>query len=349
MKNYIGIKMLSSLIIGLAASSTLSAQVLDTPVATVRLTETSVISQRQLREDVRVFEQQLRQSLSEQQRREVLDAKINEILLKQGAQRENIQVTDSEVNSAINQQRSQLGAQVSDAQFRQLVENQTGMNYEQYRQEIRNTLIQQRFVAQEKQDIFDQLEEPSDDEIQSVYEENETSFINPSMRGFTHIFFDTRNADDEKADELRQRADSLYREIRNGDRTFQQAVNYANDSNDIQAGDFGYIQRGDEQAQNLLGQDFIDAVFRLEVEQVSRVIESNLGYHIVRVTDSRSPRLLGLEDPVYPGQSLTVRQHISQYIMQEEQQGLLERALEELVSELRDEADISVFEENLSW
>ncbi|AFG37685.1 peptidylprolyl isomerase [Spirochaeta africana] len=337
------------ILFALLGAAPIYAQVLDTPVATVRLTETTVVTQRQLRDEIRMFEQQLRRSLSQEQRREVLDAKVNEILLRQGAARDGIRVTDSEINAAINQQRSQLGAQVSDSQFRQLVENQTGMSWDEYRQEIRNTLIQQRYVVESKQDVFEQLQEPSESDIRRVYEENETSFLNPSMRGFTHIFFDTRNVDDDQKDAARRRADRLYREIRSGERSFQNAVNYANDASDIQAGDFGYIQRGDQQAQSLLGRSFIDAVFELEEDQVSRVIESNLGFHIVRVTDKRSPRLLGLDDPVYPGQSMTVRTHIAQYIMQEQQQALLEQALEELIAELREDADINIFEDNLTW
>lgn len=326
-----------------------SAQLLDQPAATVRLTETTVITQRQLRDEVRQFEQQSRQTLQGEERREILEAKINEILLKQGAQRMGVRVADSEVNAAIAQQRSQLGATVSDAQFRQLVENQTGMSFEDFRREMRDTIMLQRYIEQSKPNMIEQIAEPSENEIQRVYDENETSFLNPSMRGFTHIFYDTRNMSDEEKDDARRRADAKYREIRNGQKTFQQAVNAAMDASDVQVGDSAYIQRGDQQTQALMGRSFVDAVFQLEEDQVSRVIESNLGYHIVRVTDKRSPRLLGLDDPIYPGESTTVRQNIRQRIMQHQAQQLQMKAIEELVSELRDEADIAVFEQSLEW
>lgn len=338
-----------TLIFLLGGIGSVTAQVLDSPVATVRLTETAVITQRQLRQDVNLFEQQLRQSLTTEQRREVLDAKINDLLLKQGARRAGISVSNAELSSTIAQQRAQIGVQISDAQFRELILQQTGLSYEEFEAEIRDTLLQQKFLAESKQHIFSELSEPTEAEIRKVYEENETSFINPSMRGFTHIFFDARGKSDSERQEISSQAEALSRQIRSGERNFQQAVNFAMDASNIHAGDFGYIQRGDQQAVSLLGQNFIDTVFAMAENQISRVIQSNLGYHIVKVTDVRSPRLLGLDDPIFPGQSMTVRSNIVQYILQEKQQVLLERALEELITELRDEAEITVFSDNLSW
>mgnify|MGYP001548219915 CR=1 FL=1 len=334
-------------------SVSISAQVLDSPVATVRLSSTEVITQRSLKQDVQRYEEQLGRALTVEQRREVLDAKINEVLLKQGADRANVTVADSEVSEVLDQQKAQLGAAVSDEQFRRLLEQQTGMSYADVFEQIRRTLVQQRFLAESKRDVINppgaSSRLPAPSEVRKVYEENQTNFINPAMSGFTHIFFDSRNLSEQEKSELLARAQAKHDEIAGGKTSFQRAVNAAMDDSSVQAGDFGYIVRGDQQAMALLGSSFVDAVFALEEEEVSEVIESNIGYHIIKVTDKRAPRLLEMDDPIYPGQSLTVRMQIIQYLQQQKQQERFQTALQELIGELREDADITIFEERLNW
>ncbi len=347
MKQKATVQKLGLVLLMVLSSVQVYAQRMDSPAATVRLTETEVVTSRQLQHDIELIEQQAQIELNAAQRREVLDAKINEILIKQAANRANITVSDSDVDAMIQQQRAQLGQQVTDAQFRQLVEQQTGMSYEYFREQIWGSLLQQQYIAQAKRDLFTNAQPPSDEEIQQVYEENQTKFINPAMVGFSHIFYDTRNVGEDRRQEIRARADARYREIRNGQISFQEAVNNALDDSTVQAGNFGYLHRGDNQARALLGENFVDAVFALDENEVSRVIESNLGFHIVKISDKRAPRMLELDDPLLPGQTLTVRAQIVQYIMQQRQQQLLEQALTEIISELRAEAEITVFEQNL--
>jgi parvulin-like peptidyl-prolyl isomerase len=108
--------------------------------------------------------------------------------------------------------------------------------------------------------------------------------------------------------------------------------------------------RQDGNSRQLLGQDFIDEVFRVDEGEISDgVLESNVGYHIVKVTNRRRARILDLNDPVLPGQNITVRDQIRNYLLANEQQRAFQRALEEVVQELRNQAEVRIFEENLDW
>ncbi len=325
-------------------------QLLDQPVAVVRLTETVNIGRRELRQQVELLEQQLGRQLSPENRRELLDAQIAEVLLNQAAERKRIRVTQEDVDQAIAQQRATLGQPVSDAQFRQLVARESGVSWEEYVDQVRERLIQERYILEEKRSIIRDISAPTEAEIRRFYDENATQFANPAMVRFSHLYIDTRNLSNQEKQERRERAEELYGRIRSGAATFAELLDESLDDATFSGGDFGYLLRQDQQSLRLLGAGFIDGVFEVEEGEVSDgVLESNVGYHIVRVTNKRRARILELSDPVLPGQNTTVRDQIRNYILSNKQQQAFQRAIQEVVDELREEAEVTVFEQNLDW
>ncbi|MCL1818167.1 MAG: peptidylprolyl isomerase, partial [Spirochaetaceae bacterium] len=71
--------------------------------------------------------------------------------------------------------------------------------------------------------------------------------------------------------------------------------------------------------------------------------------HIFQVTDRREPRLLGLKDPIFPDAPVTVEDHIKDRIMAQNQQLTFQRALNDLIEELKKDAEVTIFEQNLNW
>lgn len=333
-----------------AVGSLAFGQLLDQPVAVVRLTETVNIGQRELRQQVELLERQLGRSLSPENRRELLDAQIAEVLLNQAAERNRIRVTQEEVDQAIAQQRAAVGQPMTDAQFRQLVTRESGVPWDEYVEQVRERLIQERYIIEEKRSTLQDVEPPTEAEIRRFYEENATQFSNPAMVRFSHLFIDTRNLSNQEKQERRERAETLYRRIQSGAASFDELLEESLDDATYSGGDFGYLLRQDPQSQRLLGTSFIDDVFEVEEGQVSDgVLESNVGYHIVRVANKRRARILELTDPVLPGQNTTVRDQIRNFILSNKQQQAFQQAIQEVVEELREEAEITIFEQNLDW
>ena len=326
------------------------AQVLDKPVAVVRLHETANIGQRVMRQQTQLVEEQLGRSVSQSERRELLQAQISEELINQAAAEANIQVTDSEMQQAITNQRAGLDQPLSEEQFRRLIEQRAGLTWDEYRDQIRQRLLQEKYILQEKQDVLQSVETPSQAEIQRFYDENATEFSNPAMVRFEHVFIDTRQSSNAETRRKRDTIEELYSEIQSGSTSFDELLDASVDDASYSAGDFGYLMRQDAANRQLLGQGFIDTVFSLDQGEMSDgIIESNVGFHIVRVTNKRRARILDLNDPVLPGRNVTVRDQIRNYLVGNEQQRAFQRALEEVVQELRDRADIQVYEENLDW
>ncbi len=339
----------ATVVLGAAVPAQVSAQVLDQPVAIVRFEETVNIGQRELRQQVEFIEQQIQQRLTKEHRGEVLEAKIAEVLIMQAAERDGIEVSRGELQQGIDQQRQSVNRQLSEEQFRSLIEREMDMEWDDYVEEVRGRLIQERYVLESRREMFEAVESPSEREIRRVYEENASEFMNPAMIRFNHIFLDTRDVDGSARAEKREKADALWDEIEAGDRSFEDVLRAADDDTTYSGGDFGYLLRGEYQNLSVLGQDFIDEMFELEEGDVAGVIESNAGYHIVQVRDRRRARVLDLDDPLFPGQNVTVRNQIENYLMMERQQDLFQRALQEVVDELRDEAEVTVYEDRLDW
>jgi parvulin-like peptidyl-prolyl isomerase len=343
-------RIVAVLILALVALAPVAAQILDQPVAVVRLHETANVGQRELREQERLLEQQLGRDLSAEDRRELLEAQINEILITQAADELNVRVTEEEVQRAVAQQRASVGQPVSEEQFRRMVQDQMGLSWEEYREQIRERLIQEKYIMEQKRSVLEDIGPPTEQDIRDFYEENATRFTNPAMVRFKHLFVDTRNLSDEEVAEKRERAQELYRRLQRGEKDFDELIDESLDDPTFSGGDFGYLMRQSQQDRNLLGQDFIQTVFSLEEGETSDgLVESNVGFHIVQVTNRRSPRILDVDDPLLPGQSTTVRDQIRNYLLANQQQRAFQQALQEVVEDLRADAEVTVYEDNLDW
>ncbi len=87
----------------------------------------------------------------------------------------------------------------------------------------------------------------------------------------------------------------------------------------------------------------------MKVNESSGVLQSNIGYHIIRITEKIPFRLLGLDDPIPPQNASTVRQEISAQLMLKKQAEIYQQVVEELLAELKKKAEIKKFEDNLTW
>ncbi len=340
----------------LLSSGAVFAQLIDKPVATVKLSKLEVISVKQFRQQVEGFEARTNNQLSIDDRRKLLDLMISEILINQAAAMENLTVTQAEIDSRIEVAKKtgglglNLNRGLTDQEFRSLLQR-SGLTWEAYLDELKKAILQQKYVMQKKKPFFDKIAPPADDEIQEFYEENKTVFVAPDMVRFKHIYIDTRNltSKDEK-EQARQRAEEIYRELRSGASFDDLVVKYSDDrSSRYKGGDFGYLRRDDQARKQLLGKDFFEAPFKLSVGQVSNVLQSNIGFHIIKVTEKIPFHLLGLDDPIPPQNDSTVREQIRDQLLQRKQAEYYQQALLDLLDELKKKAEIRVFEENLSW
>jgi parvulin-like peptidyl-prolyl isomerase len=322
------------------------------PAAIVRLTKSEPITVKQFRVEVEKMQKQAGRTLNATERRQVLDVMINERLAIQAAERDRITVSENELNQQIQQLKAQmaqtLGRQPTDAEFATAVRNETDLDIPAFRDQLRRQYLVQKYLLSKKQDVIQSVQSPSEAEILSTYNLAKAQFVRPETVRFSmiQVVFGDTAADKTRA---RETADRLTREIGSNPAKFDEAVVRGQAAGSgYQGGDGGYLPRN-IQAQQVVGQEFMDIAFSLKQGEVSRMIENTGGYQIIKITETYEQRNLELDDIFQLGTRVTVREYITNSLLQQRQQTVLERASQELVTELRAGNPFQVFDSNLSW
>jgi parvulin-like peptidyl-prolyl isomerase len=350
------------------AGGFLSAQSDLQPVAIVRLTKSEPITVKQWRAEVeKLVWPQLAQRLgrqpatqeinsaaqgvSKEEKRQVLEMMINERLALQAAERDKIVVSEGEVNQHLQQLRGavegSIGRAPTEAEFATAVRNETGLDVPAFREQRRKQLIVQKYLLSKKQGQIDAVKAPSDAEILNIYTLEKSRFVRPETVRFSMIMVPfTDAASKTRAKDV---ADRLVRDIGTNAAKFDEAVLKGRAPNaGYQAGDGRYLPRTSE-AQNAVGAEFMEAAFALKQGQVSRLLESERGYQIIKITETLEQKNLELDDIYQPGDRMTLREFIGQSVYMRQYQQALVTAQEELVTELRKGNPFQIMEANLNW
>jgi parvulin-like peptidyl-prolyl isomerase len=322
------------------------------PAATVNLTKTEAITVGQLRTDVERMEKASGKTLTKAERLQVLDVLINERLVIQAAERDKIMVTENEINQQIEQLRNalaqQLGRKPTDAEFAQAVKNESGIELKDFREQYRKQLIVQKYLMAKKGDLINSIKMPTDQEIQNEYILLRGKLVRPETIRCSMIQV-AYGADAASRTKAKALADSLVKEINNDPSKFDEVAQRSVTPNSgYQAGDAGYLPRNPE-ARNLVGQAFMDAAFNLKQGQVSKLIEGQQGYQIIKITENYAEKQLELTDIFQLGTRITVRDYIGQGLLTQRQQEVLKQASEEIVTDLRKGKTFQIFENNINW
>ncbi len=336
----------------LACGSLAFAQLDLQPAAIVKLTKSEPITVKMIKTEVQKIEVQAGRTLTVPERKQVLDVMINERLALQAADRDKVVITETELTNQLQQSRSvmaqSIGRNPTDAEFEAAVKSETGMDFPAFKEQLRRQLIVQKYLVTKKKSSFESIKPPTEAEIKDAYELSKAKLIRPDTVRFSMIFVPFEANADSKA-KAKVLAEKLSKDIGSNPSKFDEAVIKAQAANSgYQAGDGGYLPRTPE-AQQIVGTEFMNVVFALKQGQVSRLMENQKGFQIVKLTETYGQKTLELDDIYQLGSKVTVKEYIADLIFQQVQQKVLEAATEELVKELRTGTSFQVFESNLAW
>ena len=319
------------------------SQMMLQPVAAVNLIRSEMISRDAL--DEFVAELQAANGGQAVDEAEALDIMINDILVLQGAEKVGIVLLDKDLDTLVAKQRisveSQVGRVLTDAEFASVILQAYNMTLEDFRMTNKQNYIVNTYIRQEKSEIVTNIPAPTEDEIKAFHKKSAVSFINPEYIHLSHIFI---SKNDPATDNAKEKADAVYRQYEYGTKNYDALVlEFSQDeSSKFLGGDIGWLAIDDTINRQVFGDNLIDSVFSLDAGNISKVLESKTGYHIVSILDHLPARLLSLDDPLSPENAMTVRQYISQTLYVENQQAAFSAAVLELVKELREEAEITI-------
>src|SRR6266853_714617 len=130
------------------------------------------------------------------------------------------------------------------------------------------------------------------DEIKSYYESNISKYGEPEQRRASHILIAVKSGagEAEKA-KARERAAQLVSLLRKSPGSFAELAktNSGDSGSAAQGGDLGFFARG------MMVRPFEDAAFRLKPNEISDPVESDFGFHIIKITGIKAGKMKDLE------------------------------------------------------
>lgn len=138
--------------------------------------------------------------------------------------------------------------------------------------------------------VAEQLQ-ASDDELRRVYEANKDNFRIPERVRARHILLKTQGKTKEEEAKLKTKAEDLLKQLKGGaDFTKLAKENSEDPGSKDKGGDLGLFGRGQ------MVKPFEDAAFSLKVNEISGVVKSDFGFHIIQTTEKEAARLKPFEE-----------------------------------------------------
>ncbi len=158
----------------------------------------------------------------------------------------------------------------------------------------------------------------SEDQLRRYYDEHSEEFLLPARWRCAHILVSTQ-----------EQAEKLARDIAQGASFTELAKTYSQDGTASEGGDIGYFSEGQ------LIPEFEEACKKLDIGEISDVVHTKYGYHIIKLTDRKPP-----EVQVFS----SVKNLIRKDLERKEKNALLE----ELMQEVKEAAHVVINEEILA-
>ncbi|MCK4910521.1 MAG: peptidylprolyl isomerase [Thermodesulfovibrionales bacterium] len=198
-----------------------------------------------------------------------------------------------------------------------------GITDRKYKASIRRKLMIEKFIKEK-------IEQPaavSEEEVREHYDNNSGVFMLPEARRVRHIFVKVPSqSNDEQRAARKVRAEMVLEKLHAGEDFATLAWDYSNGPYRVKGGDMGLLHKG------RLDPKLEDEVVKLKEGELSGVIQTPYGFHIVRVESIQQEQQLPFEK-------------VKDKIRSSKYDRRLEEVREEVMSSLREKADIEVFQE----
>ena len=250
-------------------------------------------------------------------REDFLNRMIDQRLIEQQTKKAGITVTEKEADGAIQDMMKRRNITLEE--LRKAVEEE-GFTLEAYRRQAQEQISRMRllqFVVKDKGVI-------TDEEIGEYYTRNRQEYEgNVSVR-VSQIFLPLPSYDDPEAKEkIKADMEAIHRRLGEGESFTALAAQHSKGPGAESGGDIGFIEQG------MILTEIEDAVWDLPINQISEVVESPVGFHILQATDRRGAGVKQAE---------LVRSEIKEKLEQEKQ----EKKFQEWMDTLREKAHIEI-------
>ncbi|HYF81926.1 MAG TPA: peptidylprolyl isomerase [Clostridia bacterium] len=236
-------------------------------------------------------------------REKLLDMLIDEKLQMKKAAELGITVTDDEVNSEVEKAKKYFD---SEEKFNEFLKGQS-MDLEYFKQSVKKELTVNKLTDKLTGNIA-----VTDEEVKAYYDTHQNEFLSVKA---SHILLDTK-----------EEAEKMLVRVKAGENFNELAKQNSKDpSAKENGGDLDYFRHGD------MVEPFEKAAFALKPGEISEIVQTDFGFHIIKVEDSKLDKF---ED---------VKEQLKGSMLSDKKSGEYEKVLEEM----RKNAKIEKFVKNL--
>ncbi|MCC6610287.1 MAG: peptidylprolyl isomerase [Burkholderiales bacterium] len=207
--------------------------------------------------------------------RQVLERMITDLVQVQFAKESGVSISEADLDRTLARIAQQNN--LAPAAFRQAVERE-GMDWARFRDDIRSEMLISRLRERE----VDSKIQVSDGEVDAFLEDNRAGPDASPEYDLSHILVRVpEQAGPEQIEARRRRAEEALAQIRGGVDFRQVAVTYSDAPDALQGGGMGW------RSADRLPEIFVNTLASMRPGEVSEILRSPAGFHILRMNDRR--------------------------------------------------------------
>jgi len=203
----------------------------------------------------------------------LLDKTIRHIQQEKASE---ITVSDEEARNVYEEQKKQMMAQIV-SQISALQQKLNDSTDEEERKVLENQL-----KVLEEQQAAGPLSEPEQVRASHILATTEEVAADATQ--------EEKDAAKEKNEAARKKIEDILKQVKEGKDFAELAIELSDGPSKERSGDLGFFARGS------MIKPFEDVAFALSVGEVSDIVETQFGYHIIKVTDKKSKREVPFEE-----------------------------------------------------
>lgn len=214
--------------------------------------------------------------------KQAMENLINQNLLLQEADKGEIQADKKDVDTRLEEISKRFP---NPEEFQKMLDSM-GMSDQDFRGEIDQNLKIEKLLSEN----LGESKEVTEEEIKSFYSENPENFQMPDKVRASHILI-TVEPEDKPEDKAQKRLEisRLKGQIDKGEDFATLAGQHSSCPSKSRGGDLGYFEKGK------MVKPFEDAAFQMKTGEVSDVVETQFGFHLIKVTDHQKATVVPLE------------------------------------------------------
>src|SRR5216684_771282 len=150
-----------------------------------------------------------------------------------------------------------------------------GLNWEDFKNNIKNTLLTQRVISSEVGSHIT----VSDEEITKYYEAHKSEFVRPEQVALREIVVNTEGKKPEELPDLKKKAETALKRVQDGEDFAEIAKRLSDGSTKSQGGFLGIYKRGE------LSKELEEKVFKMKRNDLTEVLETRQGFLVLQVLE----------------------------------------------------------------